>query len=213
MKKTFLFLVLCAVNLSFAKSELATYQVRFINLWNSADHLGFPGNAHFSDIVVGTHKPNFHLFKIGELSDPAFELLAELGQTNRLKRKLNQAKRNGVVENIQIVPAFYPTGKGEEIEFEVEVSKDFPLLSFATMIAPSPDWIVGLDSVQVTLGGAFIDGLEIDLYAIDAGTEEGDYPGNFSLQNEASRPLSRIGLLPCLPGFDKPFARLSLKKL
>ena len=41
------------------------------------------------------------------------------------------------------------------------------------MIAPSPDWFVGVDSLNLYEDGAFVDEKTVVLYAYDAGTDSG----------------------------------------
>ena len=56
----------------------------------------------------------------------------------------------------------------------VTVNKTFNLLSALTMIAPSPDWCVGVSRVNFcTSQCGFIDDRTIDLYLWDAGTKAG----------------------------------------
>ena len=55
-------------------------------------------------------------------------------------------------------------------------------LSFAVRIMPSPDWFVGVSSLNLCRNGAWITDLSLDLYPFDAGTDQGfmftspDYP-------------------------------------
>ena len=61
-----------------------------------------------------------------------------------------------------------------------------------TMIAPSPDWFVGLNSTPLLVDGGWLDAIDIELLPYDAGTEEGI---GFSLNNPASdphQPISRV---------------------
>lgn len=69
---------------------------------------------------------------------------------------------------------------------DITVSKDTPLLSSISMIAPSPDWFTGFCNYDVratksSWAGEFI----ILTYPWDAGTEQGD---EFSLNNDPEAP-------------------------
>ena len=85
---------------------------------------------------------------------------------------------------MDLLHLFFPKAVDEEITLEVIVSEDYPLVSIVSMIAPSPDWIVGVDAMNLIVDGDFVASKEVDLYAYDAGTEGGDTAGNFSIDND-----------------------------
>ena len=62
---------------------------------------------------------------------------------------------------------------------------DHHLVSVASMLAPSPDWFVGLSSFSLLKDGSWIDNITLDIRVYDAGTEQGD---GFSRGNAASDP-------------------------
>ncbi len=54
------------------------------------------------------------------------------------------------------------------------VSKDYHLLSFATMLGPSPDWFSGVSKLNLCQTNCtWIDSYMEDLYPYDAGTDSG----------------------------------------
>ena len=57
----------------------------------------------------------------------------------------------------------------------IEVNSEFPLVSFITMIAPSPDWFVGVHDFNLcnTTTGKRLDSRKRDLPLYDAGTDSG----------------------------------------
>ena len=73
---------------------------------------------------------------------------------------------------------------------EVEVTADYPLVSAISMIAPSPDWFVGIMDVNLCDAGKWRDIWNITLLEPwDAGTEDGDM---FNTTNDASDPVKNI---------------------
>ena len=78
------------------------------------------------------------------------------------------------------------------------------------MIAPSPDWFVGINSLNTLVNGKFR--LENNSFIRIAGTEEGDVPGNFSIHNQTSNPHRPITSMKSLDSFSAPFATLEIKK-
>ena len=72
----------------------------------------------------------------------------------------------------------------------VTLTTGHPLVTLVTMIAPSPDWFVGVSGLSLLdSGGAWLSSHEVDLHPWDAGTENGD---GFSLSNPATSPRGVI---------------------
>lgn len=57
----------------------------------------------------------------------------------------------------------------------IEVRRDYPLVSFISMIAPSPDWFIGVHNLSLcnTTTGKWKDREVKDLFPYDAGTDSG----------------------------------------
>lgn len=191
----------------------ATYLVTFTSNWNETDHVSFPANAHFSPVVAVSHDENYHMFRLGEISSEAFEPLAELGVTNGVEEQLQVALANDFADVPVVTESLYPQRDGDTLEFRLTVTKQKPLITLATMIAPSPDWFVGLDSLNTLEEGTFITSQTVDLYALNAGTEEGDTAGNFSINNASTDPFEPIASFDNVPGLDIPFASVTIAKI
>jgi len=88
-----------------------------------------------------------------------------------------------------------------------------PLVSLITMVAPTHDWFVGIDSLDVRDNeGQFRSEIVIDLPVWDAGTEPGS---NFSTSGTAVEG-GVIHLLPnaaAIFGGSAPIARMTLTRL
>ena len=90
----------------------------------------------------------------------------------------------------------------------VELTTDFPRVTLTTMVAPSPDWFVGVSGLPLLDDqGRWLRSHEVNLYPWDAGTEDG---GEFSLSNAATSPQ---GVITSIRGTGKfstePIASLS----
>ena len=77
---------------------------------------------------------------------------------------------------------------------DIEVNSEYPLVSFITMIAPSPDWFVGVHDYNLcnTTTGKWLDSRTRDLPPYDAGTDSGP---NFGSSNQITNPKENIHLL------------------
>jgi hypothetical protein len=56
---------------------------------------------------------------------------------------------------------------------EFVASVDCPLVSVVTMIAPSPDWFLGVSGLNLLASGAWVEQEVVALYPYDAGTDSG----------------------------------------
>ncbi len=190
----------------------AKYRLTFTSLWNVTDHLNQPSSAHFSPVVLTVHNDGHRLLPVGELTGSSLENVAELGNPTEINKDILVEQNLGtVLQSINTSNQFVPSQLSQVIEFEV--SLEHSMVSFVTMIAPSPDWVVGLDGRSLHDGTKFIDSTgSINLYAYNAGTEDGDFGGNFSLNNNPTTNPTPIERLTGL-GFNKPFAKVIIEKI
>jgi hypothetical protein len=152
--------------------EPARYWLELKVVWSSETHpYEFPPDAHFSDLIGASHYSRYVLFSDGQTASSGLELLAENGRASILQAEMAEAARRNRVgatftgEGLATVPGVMTA------EFEVHASHS--LVSVATMIAPSPDWFTGVSGVDLARQGAWIDRLELPLWAWDAGTDSG----------------------------------------
>ena len=73
---------------------------------------------------------------------------------------------------------------------DVEVTTCFSKVSIITMLAPSPDWFIGIDSLDMCNNGTWRESMNVTMLPPwDAGTEEGT---TFSISNAATSPHINI---------------------
>jgi len=152
--------------------EAARYQLELKVAWSSETHpYEFPPGAHFSDLTGASHDSRYVLFADGQTASSGLELLAENGRASILQAELAEANRRARVgavftgEGLRTVPGV--------ITAEFDIDADHSLISLATMIAPSPDWFTGVSGINLAKERAWIDRLELPLWAWDAGTDSG----------------------------------------
>ena len=207
-------------NLAFAdkemeepKIEMQTYRITIENNWNRRDHLALPGNAHFSPVVAISHNDKYDLVTLGGTTSDVLEPVAELGQTGLIEKDIADAKIAGsVLESIITKNMFVPSQRTQT--FEVTVTEEHPFMSLVSMIAPSPDWVIAVSNMKLfNKDQGFFNGVtKLPLYALDGGTESGDRPGNFSINNEETLPLQPVNQLTGR-GFNAPFAYVTIEKI
>jgi len=194
-------------------ADEVSYRVTITSLWNATDHVSVPGSAHFTNFVPVVHNSSYSMFEVGVLATPGLISLAETGAVAAVSSELESAVLAGSVLRSSVEDdLFLNTGK-TQVVFEISVGMSHPLVSFASMIAPSPDWIVGQDSLELyTESGGFVtDTGVIDLFAYNAGSRDGDTAGNFSLGGVLTSPQAPMSRLNGA-GFSEPFATVQFEK-
>jgi len=202
----------------------ATYRATFENLWNSSDHpLNYPSTQHFSPLVGATHQAGVNFWSAGNLATLGVELVAERGSTGTFVSEVNTAIAQG--DALQAIVGASTIFVGQSTDSQVfAVNDSFPLVTLLSMIAPSPDWFVGIHDYDLRSGPGFAESVvfEFDTF-YDAGTEEG---AGFSTSNPATSPLENITLVagadvasvfvstqPSPRGQVAPIARLTLTRI
>ena len=128
------------------------YELTFDSTWSAATHpVDYPANAHYSGTVGLTHTENYTLWAPGTLSSPGIKELAERGVPNPLNSEVAAAIADGHGFEEVRLSAISTTPASKSSQFRA--SSTHPLLSFASMIAPSPDWIVGAHDVPLQQDG------------------------------------------------------------
>jgi hypothetical protein len=90
------------------------------------------------------------------------------------------------------------------VELNFSMNPDCPLVTIVTMIAPSPDWFVGVNSLNLNENGAWVEQRVVELFPYDAGTDSG---GNYTSPDEPTispNPIHRIEIEPLLVNGNVP---------
>lgn len=168
-----LFLLSVFTSYNFAQT-VAVYDISFTSTWNSLDHGTLPPGPHWSDLVGCNHKNSFTLWKEGAPASLGVKRVAELGVGDELLNEINTGITTNTAEQ-WLQATFSPfTAISTATLTDVEISSEFPLVSVISMIAPSPDWFIGIEKVSLLDNlGEWKTNIEIDVYPWDAGTDSG----------------------------------------
>ena len=173
-----------------AQGSTATYEVRFDATWSATTHPGaYPGGAHFSPLVGGTHDGSVHFWMAGGLATQGIEVMAETGATGPLVGEVNAAITAGSAGQV-ILGAGIPSPGFTLKSFDV--SDTFSRVTLVTMIAPSPDWFVGVDALELRPGGQWVNQVTVPLLAWDAGTDDGTSFGSPDMNSNPKQPIALI---------------------
>jgi len=176
---TFLSVLLIACSDSDSSSDFIvsgtgdeTYTITLNASWSSTTHpQSFPRNAHFSNLVGTTHNVNSVFWQAGDIASSGIEQMAETGKTNILIGEINTDKTAGNSDNLIHGDGIDKSPGSRTFTLPVKASHHY--LTLVTMIAPSPDWFIGVNAYDLMPNGNWVDNATVTLYAYDAGTDSG----------------------------------------
>ncbi|MEO7922353.1 MAG: spondin domain-containing protein [Chitinophagaceae bacterium] len=165
----------------------ARYTVTITGKW-SAPAFTVPGGAHYTTFAGMIHNSNASLWKEGTMASHGTEFMAETGNVSGLLNEVDSmiADRSAV----SLLLFYGPTVTGSRAT-NFSCSNNYPLVSFGAMLGPTPDWFVGVSNISLYNNG-WVSDTTINLYALDAGTEEGNV---FAYNNPPTVPLQNIHIL------------------
>lgn len=181
-----------------APPETASYRVTFQSTWTAATHpVDFPSSAHFSALVGGTHDSSVAFWREGALATDGIKDMAERGATTPLSGEISAAIAAGRAERVM---AGVGLGTPGSTSLEFLVSQRFPLVTLVSMVAPSPDWFVGVSGLPLFEHGAWVDERRVELVPWDAGTDSGATFTSPDLATAPRLPVAPIVTAPLSPG-------------
>jgi len=158
-----------------------TYKIVFESSWQANNHVvlpnvALPDNAHFSPLAVATHKTADLFWKLGEPTSSGMTAIAEFGSTGTFEGEVNAEILNGNADQVVIGPdMFYRDNETSITIDEIEIDRDFPFITMASMLAPSPDWFMGVNSLSVLDdNGDWKNEIVMDMFPYDGGTRIGN---------------------------------------
>ncbi len=170
---------------------LVEYRVSFRGVWTTdslAPGVSVPGGAHFTTLVGAAHNSTHTFWERDGKATRGIEDVAELGIRNNFNREVTAQITAGTarewISASVCCGAAGPTGSDR-----FSVTESFPLVTLISMVAPSPDWFVGVSGLSLREGGEWVTRTQVDLFPYDAGTEDGE---EFSLSNSATSPQGTI---------------------
>ena len=191
----------------------AAYNVTFRATWDARSHGSsppFPSGAHFSRVVGATHLEEVSLWSDGGTATEGIEIMAETGGVttlcNEVQAETERERADGCIRGQE--GSFRSPGT---VTLRFDVDEEFPFLTLVSMIAPSPDWFVGVDGIDLREGECWLPRIEMDLAGHDAGTDSGR---TFTAPDADVTPHEPIGPIEALPADVRgvPFARLVVER-
>ncbi|XP_036181381.1 spondin-1 isoform X3 [Myotis myotis] len=178
----------------------AKYRLTFYGNWSEKTHpKDYPRRAnHWSAIIGGSHSKNYVLWEYGGYASEGVKQVAELGSPVKMEEEIRQQSDEvlTVIKAKAQWPAWQPLNVRAAPSAEFSVDRTRHLMSFLTMMGPSPDWNVGLSAEDLcTKECGWVQKLVQDLIPWDAGTDSGvtyESPNRPTIPQEKIRPLTSL---------------------
>ena len=188
-------------------AQSATYTVTFTGKFDGAalaSGVSVPSGEHFTTLIGAVHNGSVTFWSDGGTASAGIESMAEVGGTSTFKSEINAAMPNALA----IIEQSIASGGTATATVDITLTTDHPLVTLTSMVAPSPDWFVGVSglSLRNTADDGWQPTHSVDLFPYDAGTEEGT---EFSLTNDATSPQGTIASIKGTGKFsNEPIATL-----
>ncbi len=179
----------------------ARYRATFNATWSAATHpVNFPGNPHFSPLTGAVHSEQSRIWESGQIASDGIEQMAETGGTAILATEIQAVVDEGRALSLIAGGGVQISPGSTSVEFTI--NRDNSLLTLVSMMAPSPDWFIGVNGVPlIDQNGDFVQSIAVDLPLYDSGTDGGM---RFTSADEDTSPRSPISLVNSFP-FDTDF--------
>ena len=171
-----------------SKADVVRYELTFNATWSQPTHpQDFPSNAHFSGLIGGSHNPAATFWENGQLASDGIERMAELGSKSPLTDELQAAIDTG--DAYGIISGGGISRSPGVVSQQFEISSTHRLATVVSMIAPSPDWFVGVHGLDLRPNGSWLPEVIVELWPYDAGTDSGS---TFTSPNDDTMPRETI---------------------
>ena len=184
-------IVLLAPQSLFAAAQTATYELIFEATWSAVTHpVGFPPNPHFSGLIGGTHNNLVTFWAPGANASPGMEAMSETGNKSPLNSEVQSAINVG--DAGMIVSGGGIGVSPGSVTVSLTVSQQHSRVTVVSMIAPSPDWFVGVHDLELFENGDWVNSKVVSLFPYDTGTDSG---ANYTSGNQDTNPADPISLI------------------
>ena len=173
----------------------ARYQLTFESTWSAATHPSdFPPNPHFAGLIGAMHNDRVRFWQPSATASAGIETMAETGGKGPLNAEIQAAIDGGEALEVVSGGGIFPSPGAVQVTFTA--TRDFPLLTLVSMIAPSPDWFVGVHDLALFRGDDWVRELVVELLPYDAGTDSGT---SCQSPNQDTQPRNTIAVIAAAP--------------
>jgi hypothetical protein len=148
-----------------AVAETAEYRVTFESTWSAQTHpFEFPSNAHFSGLIGGTHNDGVSFWQWAHWPARASRTWRSWVPRPPSRRKCRRRSPQGRRTPCCLVAASAP--HRDRCRWLSTSTRRSPLVTLVSMLAPSPDWFVGVSALSLRANRAWIPQVVVDLVCL-----------------------------------------------
>ena len=202
-----------SINSGYEPDETATYLLTFKSTWSAQTHpLDFPPNPHFSGLIGVVHNETVVLWKEGSTASDGVRDVAEKGSKTQFVNEIDPFIVNG--EAYVKVSGDGITVSPGTTTLRFTAHRKFHYITIISMLAPSPDWFVGISGMNLFENDDWIIEKTVDLYVYDAGIDSGRTYTATDQPTEPREPIMKItNYAFSVDGKVPPVAVFSFKRL
>jgi hypothetical protein len=153
-------------------------------------------------LIGASHSPDVLLWAEEEPATPGIKNMAETGGKSPLDSEIASLIGDGSACTLISGGGVNPSPGEVTVTFTATL--DCPVVSVVTMIAPSPDWFVGVSGLSLLEDGAWIEQEVVELFPYDAGTDSGSSYTSPDEPTADPEPIHRIETEPLLADGNVP---------
>jgi len=169
----------------------ATYSAVFTSSWSAETHPSdFPEKSHYSDLIGATHNNEVSFWSLGQRVTGGIKDVSELGINRKFIKEIEWAIKLGSASEVVHGPDLKNSPGSVEVSFQLR--PEFSLITLLSMIAPSPDWFVGVSGIDMCENGSWVVNKTVALKVYDAGTDDGD---TYTAEDRATLPKQAVSVL------------------
>lgn len=174
----------------------AVYDVTYNSNWNATQHTSIPTGDHYSNLVGASHKNENEYFQLGQNASLGIKNVAEFGSNSALMGEVQNSANTKDWYNVSFSPNNAATGSATITD--IEVTEEHHLLTLVSMIAPSPDWFIAVNSLDLrnNTNTNWKPSFTVDVFVYDAGTDSGT---NYTSANSPTNPQVGIFMINNTP--------------
>ncbi len=200
-----------------APAASATYRITFTSTWSRDVFSSVPSNDHFSPPAGATHTESTVFWEPGTTATDGIRQMAETGGTSTLRSDISDAQAAGDAD--VLVTAGRVNEADDFTTTTFTANRSHPFFTLVSMIAPSPDWFVGVHGESLLdAEGRWVQTASFDLLAYDAGTDSGT---DFFSGDDETNPRESITRIAGTSPFavndsftqPQPVARLLIERI
>uniref|UniRef100_G3UBU0 Spondin 2 n=1 Tax=Loxodonta africana TaxID=9785 RepID=G3UBU0_LOXAF len=170
--------------------HLARYSITFMGKWSQTafpkQYPLFRPPAQWSSLLGKEHREGY---RAGSRGVPVIPGPRDMVRGRWLVSGKAGQPGEGAQGGTAAISPFMHSGGGQCSLGRAEAQPPCPVVSFVVRIVPSPDWFVGIDSLDLCEGDRWKDQVSLDLFPYDAGTDSGF---TFSSPNFATIPQDTV---------------------